>query len=98
MLDIEAWNLDIDAVRYRRKMDIEHNRSSKLRYRYIPSSKISRYRQMLLRYLYTIEALRFNIVFRVLRYRCFFAWAAVAPAQYIKQIAVYTISCTSSVR
>jgi hypothetical protein len=47
--------------------------SSELRYRYIPISKISRYRQMLLRYLYTIsELLCFDIEFRVLRYRCFF--------------------------
>ncbi len=50
-------------------------RSSELpsRYRYIQISEISRYRQMLLQYLYTISKLLcFDIEFRVLQYRCFF--------------------------
>jgi hypothetical protein len=45
-----------------------------------------------------IEALCFDIEFRVLRYRCFFAWAAVAPARFWTQIAVYNIYCASNVR
>jgi hypothetical protein len=71
---------------------------SKLQYRCIPISKISWYRQRLLRYLYTIEALCCDIEFRVLWYRCFFAWVAVAPARYWTRTAVYTVYCVSSVR
>ena len=47
--------------------------SSELRYRYIPISRIYRYRQMLLRCLYKIlKLLCFDIEIRVLRYWCFF--------------------------
>jgi hypothetical protein len=71
--------MDIDSSRYRRNVDIEvRYRSSKLRNRYIPISKISRYRQMLLRYLYTISKIFFfNVEFRVLRYRCFFVGSSL---------------------
>ncbi len=47
--------------------------------------------------IYDIEALCFDIECRVLRYRCFFAWAAVAPARSWTQIAVYSIYCASNV-
>ncbi len=43
------------------------------------------------------EALSFDIEWRVLRYRCFFASAAVARARYWTHIAVHTIHCASNV-
>jgi hypothetical protein len=74
-------------------------RRSELRYRYIPISKISRYLQMLLRYLYTISkfcASMSNFVFFDIGVSLSdAAWAAVAPTRYWTQIEVCTLHCES---
>jgi hypothetical protein len=74
-------------------------RSPKLRYRYIPISKISRYRQMHLRYLDTISKLCASILmfvsFNIGVSLSDTAWAAVtvASTRYWTQISVCTMYC-----
>jgi hypothetical protein len=88
-----------DAVRYRRNIDIEVQN-----FDVGNLIVISRNQDLLISTnapsisVYDIEALCFETEFCVLRYRCFFAWATVAPARYWKQIAEFTIYCASSVR
>ena len=94
IFDIESKNFDIDVVRYRRNVDIEVQNIDIVIYRY---RRISRYRQMHLRYLDTISKLcasismfvSFDIGVSLLGT----AWAAVAPTRYWTQIAVCTGYC-----
>jgi hypothetical protein len=90
IIDIEAFYIDIDSSRYRRYVDIKVQNFDIVIYRY---RRFSRYRQMPLRYLYTIsKILCFDIEFRVLRYRCFFRIQPGLPTRYwtLAQIALQT--------
>ena len=96
IFDIEASKIDIDSPRYRRNIDIEVQNFDIVISRYRTKR---RYREMPIRYLYTISKIFcFDIDFRVLRYRCFFVGSSLGPGlptRYRTQIAVCTLHCKS---